>query len=373
MIRLMPARSDQPQPVVLAQRLRVHAGQLRGDRDDEDRRVLGDGAAHVGLLARTVGRETHRAPLCCTAAVIRGRGSPSSASSTLTASSAAGVSRLGTATSTVTSRSPDRPLPGTPRPRTRSVWPLAVPAGTLSVTLPSSVGTVSVAPRVASAKVIGTVRVRSLPLRPNSSWSDTWTTTKRSPAGPPRRPGAPLPASRIRWPSLTPAGIRTVMVRVWLVTPLPAQVGQGSSTTWPVPRQLRHGSEKANAPWLRLVTPAPLHTGQVCGLVPGRAPLPWQVGQVPGLCIRSGTVTPSTASSKARVASVSTSWPRAGPDAAWLRLRALVPGPAAPPKRPPNRSPRPPARPAPAPAPLSRSPKSNVVPPAPPGNPPGKP
>src|SRR3712207_8830156 len=131
----------------------------------------------------------------------------------------------------------------------------------------------------------------------------------------------------MRWPSLTPAGIRTVIVRVWVVTPLPAQVGQGSSTTWPVPRQLRHGSEKANAPWLRLVTPAPWHTGQVCGEVPGRAPLPWQVGHVPGLCMRSGTVTPRTASSNERVASVSTSWPRAGPDAAWLRARA-EPAPA---------------------------------------------
>src|SRR5919107_724685 len=292
MIRLMPARSDQPQPVVLAQRLRVHAGQLRGDRDDEDRRVLGDGAAHVGLLARTVGRETHRAPLCCTAAVIRGRGSPSSASSTLTASSAAGVSRLGTATSTVTSRSPDRPLPGTPRPRTRSVWPLAVPAGTLSVTLPSSVGTVS--------------------------------------------------------------------VRVWLVTPLPAQVGQGSSTTWPVPRQLRHGSENANAPWLRLVTPAPWHTGQMCGLVPGLAPLPLQVGHVPGLCMRSGTVTPRAASSKESVASVSTSWPRAGPDAACCRAR-VEPGaapPAPPPKRLPKMSPSPPPAPPRPPAAPKRSPRS---------------
>ena len=133
----------------------------------------------------------------------------------------AGVSRVGTATSRVTSRSPARPLPGTPRPRTRSVRPLAVPAGTLSETVPSRVGTVSVVPRDASAKVIGTVSVRSSPLRPNSECSATWTTTNRSPAGPPRRPGAPLPASRMRWPSLTPAGMRTVIVRVWVVTPLP--------------------------------------------------------------------------------------------------------------------------------------------------------
>src|SRR4051812_11484682 len=122
----------------------------------------------------------------------------------------------------------------------------------------------------------------------------------------------------MRCPSLTPAGMRTVMVRVWLVTPLPAHVGQGSSTTEPVPRQLRHGSEKAKAPWLRLVTPAPWQTGQVCGLVPGLAPLPWQVGQVPGLCMRSGAGTPRTASSEESGAPGSTACPRAGPEAAWL-------------------------------------------------------
>src|SRR3954470_23871314 len=168
--------------------------------------------------------------------------------------------------------------------------------------------------------------------------------------------------------------MRTVIVRVWVVTPLPAQVGHGSSITVPVPRQLRHGSENAKAPWLRLVTPAPWHTGQVCGEVPGRAPLPAQVGQVPGLCIRSGTVTPRTASSNDSVASVSTSWPRAGPDAAWLRARAL-PAPPPPPQKPPTSAPTPPAPPPPAPAWPSRSPRSNVLVPPPPGNPPppGKP
>ncbi len=133
------------------------------------------------------------------------------------------------------------------------------------------------------------------------------------------------------------------MVRTWSVIPLPLQVAQGSSTTEPLPRHSRHGSENANAPWLRLVTPAPWQTGHVCGAVPGFAPLPWQVGHEPGLCMRSGTVTPSTASSKASVASVSTSCPRAGPEAACCRLRVLPAAPP-PPKRPPKRSPRPPPR-----------------------------
>jgi hypothetical protein len=42
----------------------------------------------------------------------------------------------------------------------------------------------------------------------------------------------------------------------------------------PLPRQSVHGSEKPKAPWLRLITPVPLHVGQTFGLVPGLAPLP---------------------------------------------------------------------------------------------------
>ena len=80
--------------------------------------------------------------------MISGRGSSgSSAASFWMASRAPGVSRAGTATSTVTSRSPDAPLVCAPRPRTRKVRPLPVPAGTFSETEPSSVGTVSVVPR----------------------------------------------------------------------------------------------------------------------------------------------------------------------------------------------------------------------------------
>ena len=53
--------------------------------------------------------------------------------------------------------------------------------------------------------------------------------TNRSPAGPPCSPAAPLPRSRIRWPSLTPAGIRAWIVRADRPRPLPWQVGHGSS------------------------------------------------------------------------------------------------------------------------------------------------
>ena len=64
----------------------------------------------------------------------------------------------------------------------------------------------------------------------------------------------------------------------------------------PLPRQSVHGSENPNAPWLRLMTPEPLQFGHTFGLVPGRAPLPWQLVHGAGLVSRSGMVTPLVAS-----------------------------------------------------------------------------
>ena len=56
-------------------------------------------------------------------------------------------------------------------------------------------------------------------------------------------------------------------------------------------------------PALRLVWPGPWQVGQVCGMAPPRPPVPWQDGHGCSLVSRSGTVTPSTASSNARVTS----------------------------------------------------------------------
>lgn len=62
--------------------------------------------------------------------------------------------------------------------RARIVRPPGVPGGSFSVTEgPFSVGTLMSAPRAASAKVTGTVTVRLSPLRPNTGWESTWTTT----------------------------------------------------------------------------------------------------------------------------------------------------------------------------------------------------
>ena len=102
------------------------------------------------------------------------------------------------------------------------------------------------------------------------------------------------------------------MVRVRVVTPVPLHSSQGCSMIEPLPRQSVHGSEKPNAPWLRLITPEPLQVGHTFGLVPGRAPLPWQLVHGAGLVSRSGIATPLAASTKSSSVSVSRSLPRRG-------------------------------------------------------------
>src|SRR6201996_5812883 len=246
-----------------------------------------------------------------------------------------------------------------PLPRTRKVRPFGVPAGILTVTgAPLWAGTLMSAPSAASGTVTGTVTVRLPPDRPKTGCGVTCTRTYRSPAGPPRSPGAPLPLSLIRCPSATPAGIRAWMVRVLAACPLPLHDVHGSSTTIPRPRQVLHGSWKAKLPRFRLDCPVPSQVGQTLGTVPALAPVPWQTGQGPSPVSFSGTVTPSTASPNDMVASVSTSAPRRGP--------AGVPARPPPPNMPPRMSPSPPppappAVPPPAPPP-NRSPRSNPPP-----------
>src|SRR5690348_3760783 len=173
-------------------------------------------------------------------------------------------------------------------------------------------GTLMSAPSAASVNVTGTVRVRLCPLRPNTGCADTCTRTYRSPAGPPRSPGAPLPLSLIRCPSPTPAGMRAWMVLVLIARPLPEHTGHGSSTTSPRPRQVLHGSEKAKLPRFLLPCPLPSQVGQTRGTVPALAPVPMHSLHGPSPASRSDTVAPSMASPKLSDASVSTSAPRRG-------------------------------------------------------------
>ncbi len=91
----------------------------------------------------------------------------------------------------------------------------------------------------------------------------------RSPCGPPCRPGAPRPRSRMRWPSATPAGMRACTSRGRCSTPVPRHVTQGSVMMMPDPPQPRQGVWNENKPWLSSTTPRPPHCEQVLGWVPG--------------------------------------------------------------------------------------------------------
>src|SRR5262249_44881642 len=161
-----------------------------------------------------------------------------------------------------------------------------------------SVGTFTSPPSAASAKVTGTVIVRLSPLRPKTGCGSTCTSTYRSPAGPPRSPGVPLPRSLMRCPSLTPAGMRTWMERDDFARPLPLQTAQGSWAISPRPLQSTHGSVSEKPPPVpRETCPVPTQVGQTRG-VPFLSPVPEHALHGAGLDIRSGTVAPSTASVK---------------------------------------------------------------------------
>src|SRR5260221_7026795 len=185
---------------------------------------------------------------------------------------------LGTCTSTVTRRSPtvesDRL---TPLPRTRNVRPFGVPAGIRTLTgIPRCDGTLISAPSAASGNVTGTVTVRLEPDRPNTGCGLTCTRTYRSPAGPPRSPGAPLPLSLMRWPSPTPAGMRAWIVLVLMARPLPDHTRHRSSTTRPRPRPVLDGPEDAELPRFPLPWPGPPQGGDTRGTGAALAPVPRQ-------------------------------------------------------------------------------------------------
>src|SRR5690606_38737356 len=101
--------------------------------------------------------------------------------------------------------------------------------------------------------------------------------------------------------------MRAWILRVLLPRPLPLQVGQGSSVTRPRPLHSLHGSDSEKPPRFLLSCPVPAHLGQTFGALPGRAPLPLQVGQAASLLSANVRVTPSAASLKVSVVSVSTS------------------------------------------------------------------
>src|SRR3984885_6382861 len=119
----------------------------------------------------------------------------------------------------------------------------------------------------------------------------------RSPGGPPRTPASPSPASRMRVPSSTPAGIFTDKVRSRVILPEPAHDAHGLSIDWPRPWQFGQVRSSVKKPCAWRTRPAPPHIGQVLGLVPALAPTPEQDSQVTETGISIWAVLPRKASS----------------------------------------------------------------------------
>src|SRR4051812_22832174 len=318
-----PVRPHETLRLVHPQRLRMHADELGGDRDHVDRPARG----------------LHQPTAFCSS-------SRSSRSFLFT--------RFGT---WIRRRASTSPLPepesfGAPRPLIRRSLPSSEPAGILSDTGPSGVGTSTLPPSAAVGKETVTSTIRSSPRRSYVSEGATRVTTIRSPLGPPFWPASPFPLSRIFVPSLTPGLIFTVNVRRRRSRPEPWHFEHGFSITVPLPRQRGQGCESANRPCDSETTPRPLHSGQMIGAVPGSAPVPPHCEQATVSSTGTFASAPRSESSNERRTSVSTSAPRTG--CGRPRPRLARPAPPRLPKMPPRMSPRSP-----------RSPKSTLTAPGP--------
>ena len=159
-----------------------------------------------------------------------------------------------------------------------------VPARTETVRSPSRVSTSKEAPSAAAVMGTRSSVNRSSPSRCKVGCSTSWTTTYRSPLGPPATPASPRPDRRMRVPSATPAGTSTSMSLRTCSRPSPSQSLQGVTITVPNPRQAGHGALVMTLPrkerWTRWMEPWPLHWEQVTGSVPGAQQEPSQVAHV---------------------------------------------------------------------------------------------
>lgn len=168
--------------------------------------------------------------------------------------------------------------------------------------------------------------------------------------GPPPGPTSPSPASWIRVPLSTPAGILTVSVRRERMRPSPHGTWHGVGTTVPKPWHWGQGREVMTWPRNDRVTcdtsPRPRHMSHVCAEVPGAAPSPEQVVQTTAVSTWISLVVPKAASLRSISRRIMASWPR--------RVRERGPRCAALPKNASMMSekfPKPPAPKPPAPPP----------------------
>ena len=111
-------------------------------------------------------------------------------------------------------------------------------------------------------------------------------------------PASPSPASRIRVPSSTPAGMLTDRVLSLRVRPDPPQPRHGFSMTWPTPPQAGQVRSIVKKPCWARTFPAPWQVGQGIGFEPFSAPVPAHSSQDVEVGMRISVWRPRNASSR---------------------------------------------------------------------------
>ena len=122
----------------------------------------------------------------------------------------------------------------------RSVAPGCTPVGIFKSTVPSTVRTFTVVPRIAFVYgMVTVVLMFMLSKRFKSGSSRTAMKTYKSPGGPPFLPAFPSDLTRKREPESTPAGTRNDMRLLFRTLPSPPHFGHGVEVC-PLPPQAWH-------------------------------------------------------------------------------------------------------------------------------------
>ena len=161
-----------------------------------------------------------------------------------------------------------------------SVVPVCVPSGTLTVSVPSSVGTWISPPSASGREVHRNLAEQVDAVAPEElvllHVDDDVEMAGRAAAP---SPTSPSPCSRSCWPVAMPAGILTVILRSRATRPAPRHALHGLVMIRPAPRHCGQVRATVKKPCWKRTWPWPRHCGQVAGDDPAAAPDPLQVSQ----------------------------------------------------------------------------------------------